>query len=85
MAINNFTECRKLIQMKLHAILMQKLDVENARMILPTKSLSTRFVLIPCVIQKIKAIISEKWTPRFPINTNRSLKLSKIPETLTLR
>jgi hypothetical protein len=64
---------------------MQKRDAENAMVILPTKSLSIRLVLAPCVVQKIKATISGKWTLRFPIDANKSLKLSKMPETLTLR
>lgn len=86
MDISNFTKYKKSIQMKLPICNFDaKVLVENARVIFPTKSLSIRLILAPCVVQKIKARISRKWTPRFPIDTNKSLKLSKMPETLTLR
>ena len=42
-------------------------------------------ILAPCAVQKIKPIISRKRGSGFPIDTNKSLKLSKMPETLTLR
>jgi hypothetical protein len=42
-------------------------------------------VLAPWVVQKINPIISGKEASGFPIDTNKSLKLSKMPETLTLR
>ena len=41
-------------------------------------------ILAPSVVQKIKPIISRKGAFGVPIDT-KSLKLSKMPETLTLR
>ena len=51
----------------------------------PTKILSINSVLAPNIVQKTKVGVSRKLTPRYTIDTNKSLKLSKIPETLTLR
>ena len=65
---------------------MQKvLCLKCKREFFPTKIWSINLVLAPCVVQKTITTISGKLTPRFPIDTNKSLKLSKMPETLTLR
>ena len=54
MGINNFTEYKKRIQMKLPCNFDAKVGfAENARVILPTKNLSIRkMALAPCIVQK---------------------------------
>jgi len=51
----------------------------------PTKILSINLVWVPDGIQKTKTVVSGKWTPRSQLTQTRSFRLSKTPETLTLR
>ena len=43
----------------------------------PTKILSINSVWAPGGIQKTKAVVSGKWTPRFPIDTEKVIKIVK--------
>lgn len=43
----------------------------------PTKILSINSVWAPGGIQKTKAVVSGKWTPRFPIDTKRVVQIVK--------
>ena len=61
MDINNFTEYEKSIQKKLSMCNFDAKAIYLFKMkIVPTKNLSISSVLAPCVVQKIKAIISGK-------------------------
>jgi len=46
-------------------------------MFFPTKILSINSVWAPGGIQKTKAVVSGKWTPRFPINTETVIQIVK--------
>lgn len=43
----------------------------------PTKILSINSVWVPGGIQKTKVVVSGKWTPRFPIDTEKVVKIVK--------
>ena len=43
----------------------------------PTKILSINSVWVPGGIQKTKAVVSGKWTPRFPIDTKKVVEIVK--------
>ena len=44
----------------------------------PTKILSINLVWAPGGVQETKAIVSGKWTPRFPIDTNKVIQILTI-------
>jgi len=46
-------------------------------MFFPTKILSINSVWAPGGVQKTKAVISGKWTPRFPIDTKKVVQIVK--------
>jgi len=46
-------------------------------MFFPTKVLSINSVWAPGEVQKTKAVISGKWTPRFPIDTKKVVQIVK--------
>lgn len=53
-------------------------------MFFPTKILSINSVWAPGGIQKTKAIVSGKWTPRFPINTETVIQIVKNARNLDI-
>ena len=53
-------------------------------MFFPTKILSINNVWAPGGIQKTKAIVSGKWTPRFPINTETVVQIVKDARNLDI-
>ncbi|MBL7001545.1 MAG: transcription elongation factor NusA [Nitrosopumilus sp.] len=50
----------------------------------PTKILSINSVWAPGTIQKTKAVISGKWTPKFPINTEKVVQIVKNARNLDI-
>ncbi len=46
-------------------------------LLFPTKVLSINSVWAPGGIQKTKAVISGRWTPRFPINIDKVIQIVK--------
>jgi transcription antitermination factor NusA-like protein len=50
----------------------------------PTKILAINLVCIPGGIQKTKAVISGKWTPRFPIDINKVIQIVKNARNLDI-
>ena len=50
----------------------------------PTKILSINSVWAPGGIQKTKAVISGKWTPRFPIDTEKVIQIVKNARNLDI-
>ncbi|MGI9565443.1 MAG: transcription elongation factor NusA [Nitrosopumilus sp.] len=50
----------------------------------PTKILSINSVWAPGEIQKTKAVVSGKWTPRFPIDTEKVIKIVKSARNLDI-
>ncbi len=50
----------------------------------PTKVLSINSVWAPGGVQKTKAIISGKWTPRFPIDTEKVIQIVKNARNLDI-
>jgi len=53
-------------------------------MFFPTKILSINNVWAPGGIQKTKAVVSGKWTPRFPINTETVIQIVKDARNLDI-
>ncbi len=53
-------------------------------MFFPTKILSINSVWAPGGIQKTKAVVSGKWTPRFPINTDTVIQIVKNARNLDI-
>jgi len=53
-------------------------------MFFPTKILSINSVWAPGGVQKTKAVVSGKWTPRFPINTDTVIKIVKNARNLDI-
>jgi len=53
-------------------------------MFFPTKILSINSVWAPGGIQKTKAVVSGKWTPRFPINTETVVQIVKDARNLDI-
>ena len=53
-------------------------------MFFPTKILSINNVWAPGGIQKTKAVVSGKWTPRFPINTDTVVQIVKDARNLDI-
>ena len=50
----------------------------------PTKILSINSVWAPGGVQKTKAIVSGKWTPRFPIDTQKVIQIVKNARNLDI-
>ena len=50
----------------------------------PTKILSINSVWAPGGIQKTKAVVSGKWTPRFPIDTEKVIQIVKDARNLDI-
>ena len=50
----------------------------------PTKILSINAVWAPGGIQKTKAVVSGKWTPKFPIDTEKVVKIVKDARNLDI-
>jgi len=50
----------------------------------PTKILSINSVWAPGGVQKTKAVVSGKWTPRFPIDTNKIIQIVKNARNLDI-
>ncbi|MBT5201698.1 MAG: transcription elongation factor NusA [Thaumarchaeota archaeon] len=50
----------------------------------PTKILSINSVFVPGGVQKTKAVVSGKWTPRFPIDTQRVKEIVKNARNLDI-
>ncbi|MCA9828482.1 MAG: transcription elongation factor NusA, partial [Nitrosopumilus sp.] len=50
----------------------------------PTKILSINAVWAPGGIQKTKAVVSGKWTPRFPIDTQKVIQIVKDARNLDI-
>lgn len=50
----------------------------------PTKILSINLVWAPGEVQKTKAVVSGKWTPRFPIDTNKVIQIVKNARNLDI-
>ena len=50
----------------------------------PTKILSINLVWAPGGVQKTKAVVSGKWTPRFPIDTNKVIQIVKNARNLDI-
>jgi transcription antitermination factor NusA-like protein len=50
----------------------------------PTKILSINSVWVPSGVQKTKAVVSGKWTPRFPIDTNKVIQIVKNARNLDI-
>lgn len=50
----------------------------------PTKILSINSVWAPGGIQKTKAVVSGKWTPRFPIDTEKVIQIVKNARNLDI-
>ena len=50
----------------------------------PTKILSINSVWAPGGIQKTKAVVSGKWTPRFPIDTEKVVQIVKNARNLDI-
>ncbi len=50
----------------------------------PTKILSINSVWAPGGVQKTKAVVSGKWTPRFPINTETLIQIVKNTRNLDI-
>ena len=53
-------------------------------MFFPTKILSINSVWAPGVMQKTKAVVSGKWTPKFPINTETVIQIVKNARNLDI-
>jgi len=53
-------------------------------MFFPTKILSINSVWAPGGVQKTKAVVSGKWTPRFPINTETVIQIVKNARNLDI-
>ncbi|HUT05778.1 MAG TPA: transcription elongation factor NusA [Nitrosopumilaceae archaeon] len=53
-------------------------------MFFPTKILSINSVWPPGQMQKTKAVVSGKWTPRFPINTEAVIQIVKDARNLDI-
>ena len=53
-------------------------------MFFPTKILSINSVWAPGGIQRTKAVVSGKWTPRFPINTDTVVQIVKNARNLDI-
>jgi len=53
-------------------------------MLFPTKILSINSVWVPGGIQRTKAVVSGKWTPRFPINTETVIQIVKNARNLDI-
>jgi len=53
-------------------------------LLFPTKILSVNLVWASGGVQKTKAVISGKWTPRFPIDTNRVIQIVKNARNLDI-
>ena len=53
-------------------------------MFFPTKILSINSVWAPGEIQKTKAVVSGKWTPRFPIDTKMVIQIVKNARNLDI-
>ena len=53
-------------------------------MFFPTKILSINSVWAPGGVQKTKAVVSGKWTPRFPINTDTVIQIVKNARNLDI-
>jgi transcription antitermination factor NusA-like protein len=53
-------------------------------MLFPTKILSINSVWAPGGVQKTKAVVSGKWTPRFPINTETVIQIVKNARNLDI-
>ena len=53
-------------------------------MFFPTKILSINAVYGPGGIQKTKAVVSGKWTPRFPIDTEKVIQIVKNARNLDI-
>ena len=53
-------------------------------MFFPTKILSINSVYGPGEIQKTRAVVSGKWTPRFPINTETVIQIVKNARNLDI-
>ena len=50
----------------------------------PTKILSINAVWVPGGIQKTKAVVSGKWTPKFPIDTQKVIQIVKDARNLDI-
>jgi transcription antitermination factor NusA-like protein len=50
----------------------------------PTKILSINAVWVPGGIQKTKAVVSGKWTPKFPIDTEKVVQIVKDARNLDI-
>ena len=50
----------------------------------PTKILSINSVWVPGGVQKTKAVVSGKWTPRFPIDTQQVIDIVKNARNLDI-
>ena len=54
-------------------------------MFFPIKILSINKVWMQNGVNRTKVVISGRWTPKFPIDTEKIIKSSRMSETLTLR
>ncbi|NND86318.1 MAG: transcription elongation factor NusA [Nitrosopumilus sp.] len=53
-------------------------------LLFPTKILSINLVWVPGGAQKTKAVVSGKWTPRFPIDTEKVVQIVKNARNLDI-
>ena len=53
-------------------------------LLFPTKILSINSVWVPGGVQKTKAVVSGKWTPKFPIDTNKVIQIVKNARNLDI-
>lgn len=79
----------RLLQEQFHGKIWLVEDDKNDKkfiedLFFPTKILSINSVWAPGGVQKTKAVVSGKWTPRFPIDTNKIIQIVKNARNLDI-
>ena len=79
----------RLLQEQFHGKIWLVEDDKNDKkfiedLFFPTKILSINSVWVPGGIQKTKAVVSGKWTPRFPIDINKIIQIVKNARNLDI-
>jgi transcription antitermination factor NusA-like protein len=79
----------RLIQDQFHGKIWLVEEAENDKkfiedLMFPTKILSINSVFVPGGRQKTKAVVSGKWTPRFPIDTSKVVQIVKNARNLDI-
>jgi transcription antitermination factor NusA-like protein len=89
MAIRQNSVLYKLLQDQFHGKIWLVEDDESDKkfiedLFFPTKILSINSVWIPGGVQKTKAVVSGRWTPKFPIDTNKIIQIVKNARNLDI-